>query len=133
MTAAVAVVADRPQLPQEFIADIGVGQVVDLRRRPGPAALADATSARHHGTRARLPSRAVDVLVVLTPPVSPFPLLQPNMLLLDLVALSRALGVVAVLQRRVRIGNAAGIGGLAHGATGEAAARLALVPVGDPT
>src|SRR4051794_38529935 len=112
MAAGMAVVADRPQLPQELVADIGVGEVVNLGRRPGPAAFADATGSLHHGSASRLPRRGVEVLVILAPPVGPFPLLNADVALLDLVPHRRVLGVVAVSQRRVGIGYAVGVVGL---------------------
>src|SRR3954452_8609721 len=104
-----------------------------MRRRPGPTAFADAPGSRHHGSPPRLPGRAVQILVVPTPPVGVFPLLDADMALLDLVALRLALGVVAVSQRRVGIVDVVGVGGLAHRVAGERSADLALMPEGDPT
>ena len=42
MDAFVAVVTNRNQLEEEFVSEVGVGQVMDLGRRPRAAALTDA-------------------------------------------------------------------------------------------
>jgi hypothetical protein len=60
----VAVAADRDQLPQELIADVIVGEMMDFRCRSLAAALADTEGAAQHQLPAPAPRLGLQILFV---------------------------------------------------------------------